>query len=170
MPHTIRIMHVEQDADLAAIRALFAEYQTSLGDFDSETARIDAEVAGLPGEYAPPRGRLLLALVGASAAGCIALRPHADDACEMKRLYVRPDFRGQGLARRLCDMLIAEARAAGYARMLLDTLPSMGSAQGLYADLGFRDISAYLPDRAPDTRFMELVLGDRRRPTRAGAP
>ena len=154
----IRIVHVAGGAGLETIRALFREYQATLGDFDSETDRIGQEMAGLPGEYAPPRGRLLLGLVGDAPAGSIAMHAHAGDDCEMKRLYVRPGFRGHRLAQGLCEALIAEARAAGYARMLLDTLPSMPAAQALYERLGFVDIPPYLPDRLPGTRFMALQL------------
>jgi putative acetyltransferase len=144
-------------ADLATARALFEEYQASLG-FSLCFQNFDAELASLPGAYAPPDGRLLLAFAGDGPAGCIALRKIGEEICEMKRLWVRPAFRGTGLGRRLAESLLAEARAIGYRRVRLDTLPSMAAAQALYLSLGFADIPPYNDHPIEGTRFMEAIL------------
>jgi putative acetyltransferase len=140
-----------------AVRELFLEYAQSLG-FELCFQSFDQELAELPGAYAPPRGRLLLALVGGLPAGCVALRPQGADACEMKRLYVRPAQRGSGLGRALVERVVGEARSAGYRCMRLDTVPAMQEAQALYRALGFRDIAAYTANPVPGARFLELTL------------
>jgi carbonic anhydrase len=142
---------------LAEARALFREYAASL-DVDLDFQGFGAEVAGLPGAYAAPRGRLWLAREGARSGGCVALRPLGDDACEMKRLYVRPGFRGRGLGRQLAGVAIDAARALGYRCMRLDTLPSMRDALALYRVLGFVEIAPYYPNPVPGAVFMELAL------------
>jgi ribosomal protein S18 acetylase RimI-like enzyme len=144
-------------ADVATARALFEEYQRSLG-FSLCFQNFDAELAGLPGAYAPPEGRLLLAFSGDRPAGCIALRTIGQGICEMKRLWVRPAFRGTGLGRRLAGAVIAEARVIGYHSIRLDTLPSMKAAQALYESLGFEDIPPYNDHPIEGTRFMEAAL------------
>lgn len=146
-----------QRETIAAARALFAEYQAALG-VDLGFQDFDAELAGLPGAYAPPRGRLLLACHDGAVAGCGALRPLDDASCEMKRLFVRAPFRSAGVGRALAERLIVDARSLGYRRMYLDTLPQMGDAQRLYERLGFRDVPAYRHNPIAGTRFLALDL------------
>jgi GNAT superfamily N-acetyltransferase len=140
-------------ADLDEIRAMLREYAAWL-EVDLCFQNFEQELAGLPGDYAPPRGRLLIA----EGAGCVALRAIDSEVCEMKRLYLRPEHRGSGLGRRLVQAIIDEARSAGYRRMRLDTMPKMDSAQRLYASLGFREIAAYRYNPEPGARFLELAL------------
>lgn len=143
--------------DLAEVRALFAEYAESLG-ISLGFQGFDEELAGLPGAYAPPAGRLVLARIDGAAAGCVGVRRIGEGLCEMKRLFVRPAHHGAGLGRRLVMAAIDEARRAGYVAMRLDTLPSMTAAQGLYWSLGFRDIAPYTHNPVEGARFMELAL------------
>jgi putative acetyltransferase len=150
----VRATSVDQ---IATARMLFKEYEASLG-IELTFQGFAREVAELPGAYAPPAGRLLLATGGAEPAGCVALRPLEGGICEMKRLYVRPPARGARLGRRLAETVIREARAIGYARMRLDTLPSMKEAFALYQTLGFREIAPYYETPIVGTRFMELDL------------
>jgi putative acetyltransferase len=139
------------------VRTLFEEYADSLG-IDLCFQGFDRELAELPGSYAPPAGRLFLALVGAEPAGCVALRPLADDECELKRLYVRDAHRGLGLGRRLTQEALAAAGEVGYRRVRLDTLPSMAAAQALYRSLGFRETDAYTVNPVQGATFMALEL------------
>jgi ribosomal protein S18 acetylase RimI-like enzyme len=152
----IDIVPATSEDHIATARRLFREYEASLG-IELTFQGFAQEVAGLPGAYAPPAGRLLLA-TGAEPAGCVALRPLDGGICEMKRLYVRPTARGARLGRRLAETVIREARAIGYARMRLDTLPSMKEAFALYQTLGFREIAPYYATPIVGTRFMELSL------------
>jgi len=153
---TIRI--AESPADIAQARDLFKEYGASLG-FPLCFQNFEEELATLPGKYALPAGRLLLAFVDGAPAGCGALRPLNRDACEMKRLYVRPGYKGQGIGRQLAERLIAEAKLIGYARMRLDTIPAqMMEANRLYLALGFHEIPPYYNSPQPGTRYMELPL------------
>jgi ribosomal protein S18 acetylase RimI-like enzyme len=142
---------------MAAVRVLFAEYVSWLG-VDLSFQGFEAELAGLPGDYAPPRGRLLLATVDDEIMGCVALRPLAEKECEMKRLYVRPAFRRRGYGETLARQVIAEAKIAGYATMKLDTLAHMTPAIQLYESLGFARCDAYYPTPLKDTVFMEMRL------------
>ncbi len=141
-------------ADLAHICALFLEYAESLG-FSLCFQGFDDELATLPGRYAPPGGRLLLARVDGAVAGCVGLRPDRDGGCEMKRLYVRPAFRGHGLGRRLARAVLAAGAVQGYRAMRLDTVPAMTAAIALYRALGFRETGDYRgaskrPSAAPE--------------------
>ena len=142
---------------LPDVRALFREYAASLS-VDLCFQRFEEELSGLPGRYAKPGGRLYLALAGGAPAGCIAMRSLDEGRCEMKRLYVRPDFRALGLGRALAARAIEDARAVGYREMLLDTLSEMGGAQALYEKLGFSDIPPYYQNPVPGARYMRLAL------------
>jgi putative acetyltransferase len=153
----LRIVRAETEAEVAAVRELFVEYQQWLG-VDLSFQAFAEELASLPGGYGPPTGRLLLGIHGEAYAGCVGLRAWDSNDCEMKRLYVRPAFRGLGVGRRLVAEIIAQAAAIGYKRMCLDTLPNMAAAQELYRSLGFREIAAYRFNPVPGTRYMELDL------------
>jgi putative acetyltransferase len=142
---------------LAVIRELFVEYAKAI-QVDLCFQDFDRELAELPGRYAPPEGRLLLSLDGTKAAGCVALRKIGDGICEMKRLYVRPAFRGKGLGRALAGEIIAAAKQAGYERMRLDTLGSMKEAIALYHSLGFQRVRPYYDNPNACAVFMELKL------------
>lgn len=155
----LKILQAETAEQLREARLLFEEYAASLG-FDLGFQDFEAELAGLPGAYAPPQGRLLLAFHEGRPAGCVALRELEEGVCEMKRLYVRPGFQGLGIGKVLAEAVIEEARGMGYSRMRLDTVPSMERARGLYRALGFREIPPYRFNPIPGTAFLELRLAD----------
>jgi putative acetyltransferase len=142
---------------LEDVRELFAEYAASL-QFSLGFQDFDRELAELPGDYSPPPGALIVAYVDGRAAGCVALRAFDSDACEMKRLFVRPGNRGLGLGRKLAEAVVTAAQERGYRRMRLDTVPGMESAQALYDDLGFVEIAPYRPNPIAGARFLELEL------------
>lgn len=179
-----RIARADGEADVAQARMLFREYAAALS-VDLCFQNFESELASLPGEYAPPTGRLYLAFVTASqeggvsdqhdaptaatgisagvagqadATGCVALRKFDSTSCEMKRLYVRPEFRGQGIARGLVEEVMQAARELKYRKVLLDTLPEMAEAQALYRSLGFREVPPYRTYTEPGVRFFELAL------------
>jgi putative acetyltransferase len=153
----LTIVPAVDDARVLQARRLFEEYARSLG-VDLGFQGFAEELATLPGNYAPPSGRLLLAFRGDEVAGCVALRQLEPAVCEMKRLYVRPAFRGLGLGRILAERMVQEARAAGYSRMRLDTLPSMAQARALYHQLGFVAIAPYRDNPVEGSAFLELDL------------
>lgn len=147
--------------DLQSTREIFCEYVRGLG-VDLSFQGFDEELASLPGEYAPPHGALFLARVDGAVAGCVALRPlqasDYPDAAEMKRLYVRPAFRGLGLGRQLAEAALDAARQGGYATVLLDTLDDMESARALYEDLGFEAVEPYYHNPIPGAHYLKAEL------------
>jgi ribosomal protein S18 acetylase RimI-like enzyme len=159
----VQLVEPREAAQFDAARAILREYAAALG-VDLCFQDFEAELAGLPGDYASPGGALLLAFVDGRLAGCGALRPLADadyaNACEMKRLYVRPDFRGRGVGRILAQALVDRAREAGYSNMLLDTLDDMESARGLYETLGFEEIPPYYFNPIPGAHYLRADLND----------
>lgn len=155
-------------ADAEAVRSILREYAASL-EVDLGFQDFEAELAALPGAYAAPSGRLLLAFVDGALAACGGFRALAKvdeaGACEMKRLYVRPAFRGLGLGRQIAAALLDEARHAGHRAMFLDTLPEMASAQQLYVTLGFIEVPAYRFNPVPGTRYLKAGLVEAAGPT-----
>ena len=148
----------ESHDQISQARELFLEYAQSLG-FSLCFQGFDKELAELPGDYAPPEGRLLLAEYDGQLAACVALHKLESGICEMKRLYLRPHFRGRGLGRALAEHIIAEARQIGYRRMRLDTVePVMKDAVAMYRKLGFRDIAPYRSNPIAGAMYMELEL------------
>jgi len=154
----LRITQATTQSDIEQARALFKEYEAALG-ISLCFQNFAEEVANLPGDYAPPNGRLLLAREYDQILGCIALRPLGPTTCEMKRLFVRPEYRARGLGRVLVEAIIEEARKIGYAHMRLDTLPGlMDRAIGLYRAVGFVEIPPYTQYPVDSATFMELDL------------
>jgi putative acetyltransferase len=156
--HSLMFVQAETPAQIAQAGELFLEYAKSLG-FSLCFQSFDAELAGLPGDYAPPNGRLLLAQYEDQLAGCVALHKLEKGICEMKRLYLRPRFRGKGLGRALAERIIAEARQIGYQSVRLDTVePVMKDAVAMYRRLGFRGIDPYRANPIAGALYMELEL------------
>jgi ribosomal protein S18 acetylase RimI-like enzyme len=154
----LQTLQVESSEQIAIVRELFLEYANSLG-FSLCFQSFDQELASLPGPYAPPDGRLLLATGNGYPAGCVALHKLAAEICEMKRLYVRPQFRGKRLGRELAERVIAEARQIGYKYLRLDTVePVMKTAVKMYRQLGFREIPPYCSNPITGALYMELQL------------
>ena len=154
----MNIKQVQSDEDLRNVRGLIEEYTAWLGA-DFYFKGIEKELRDLPGEYSPPDGRLLLALDEGQMAGCIALRRIDPDACELKRLYVRPQFRGRGAGAELVKAIIEDAQSIGYRRMRLDTLPRrMEQALSVYRKFGFKDIEPYFANPIEGTLYLELAL------------
>lgn len=152
------LVPAKSPAEIAEVRELFLEYAQSLG-FSLCFQSFDKELAELPGDYAPPEGRLLLARCDGQPAGCVALHRLEPGICEMKRLYVRPGFRGKGLGRVLATAVVEEARVIGYRRIRLDTVePVMKDAVKLYRLMGFKEIAPYRANPIPGALYMELEL------------
>jgi GNAT superfamily N-acetyltransferase len=157
MESLVQIIDARLPEDLETVRALFLEYAEGTGlDFTFQS--FDAELAALPGKYARPTGRLLLACRGDEALGCVALRPIDARDCEMKRLYLRPSARGLNLGRQLAQRICDEARTAGYRRILLDTLTTMTPALTLYRSLGFVDTEPYVYNPLPEVVYLAKDL------------
>ena len=160
-PGGIELREAESQGDLLAVRELFLDYQADIG-IDLCFQGFADELAGLPGEYAPPSGALLLALVDGAPAGCVALRPMPNtdhlNACEMKRLFVRRAFRGFGLGRLLVERIMTQGHLAGYTTMLLDTLSDMETARALYQEAGFVEIAPYYHIPLPGAHYLKAEL------------
>ena len=157
----MNIIHAHTPGHIAAVRALFREYENFL-NVDLCFQNFENELAGLPGKYAPPEGALLLATQDTDVCGCAALRELEPGVCEMKRLFVRPPYRGCGLGRALAQAIIAEAAAKGYAAMRLDTLAQLAEAIQLYQRLGFRKIAPYYHNPLPGVSYWELDFKSRK--------
>jgi GNAT superfamily N-acetyltransferase len=154
----LQFVQVQSESQIEQVRQLFLEYARSLG-FSLCFQNFDQELANLPGDYSPPYGKLLLAEFKGELAGCVALHKLENEICEMKRLYLRPQFRGKGLGRALATRIIAEARDLGYSRLRLDTVESaMQDAVAMYLKLGFRKIDPYCANPMPSALYLELVL------------
>jgi ribosomal protein S18 acetylase RimI-like enzyme len=155
------IMEATSAEDYAAGKTLIDEYAAALG-VDLCFQNFSEEIANLPKNYGPPHGCLLLARINGDAVGCVAVRYQGASVCEMKRLYVKPQYRGAGLGRRLAESAIRYAQQLNYARMVLDTLPSMTEAQSLYGSLGFREVEGYYPNPLHGVRYLarELIHGE----------
>lgn len=153
----LEVTHAQSPEQVEIVRSLMREYQQRLG-VDLSFQGFEAELATLPGSYAPPNGRLLIAWHEQTAVGCIALQRITSSRAEMKRLYVPPRARGLGVGRKLVMQLLAEAQSIGYSEVVLDTLPTMIEAQRLYEQLGFRDIEPYRPNPIAGTRYLGKLL------------
>lgn len=150
-------MEATTAGDYAAGRTLIEEYAAALG-VDLCFQNFSAEISNLSEIYGPPRGCLLLARANGKAAGCVAVRNQNGATCEMKRLYMKSEYRGAGLGRRLAEIAIRKAQQLGYSRMVLDTLPSMTEAQSLYESLGFREIEGYYQNPVQGVRYLSREI------------
>lgn len=157
MTETARLVLVDSGEDLVHIKELFIEYAKSLG-VDLSFQGFEEELKSLPGKYSEPEGSIVLALVGEKPAGCAALRRITEQICEMKRLYVRDEFRGVGLGRELADRIIERAKELDYKYIRLDTLPTMERAQDMYRDMGFYEIEPYIFNPVEGTKYLEKKL------------
>lgn len=147
----------ESAEHLDAVKTLFMEYARSL-EFSLGFQDFEEEISDMPGHYGPPDGCILLAFYDDVPVGCVGLRRLEEGVCEMKRLYVKPEFRGRGIGKYLSEMIIAEAKRIGYDKMRLDTLSSMTEANAIYGNLGFRDIEPYRYNPFEDAIFLEIDL------------
>jgi len=158
MSGDIDLRHIQSGPDLDEIRSLFLEYARGL-NFNLCFQNFDKELQGLPEPYDMPHGRLILCKVKGTTAACIAMKPLEPGICEMKRLFVRPEFRGQRLGAQLAEYIIVEARTIGYSAMRLDTIPgTMDNAIALYRSVGFKEIPPYYANPIPNACYMELKL------------
>ncbi|MEP6742999.1 MAG: GNAT family N-acetyltransferase [bacterium] len=154
----MKLVQAQSPEEIGSARELFEEYAAWLG-INLCFQNFDKELRELPGDYAPPRGRLFLAVNDDEVMGCVALRKIGDGVCEMKRLYLRPEFRGMGLGRTLAETIIESGREIGYRCMRLDTLPGkMDQAIAMYRSLGFQEIAPYYKNPVEGAAFMELTL------------
>ena len=157
--HGIEFSHIIGQDMIEEIKELFLEYAQTL-DIDLSFQDFETELKTLPGKYGKPDGALIIALVDNKVAGCVALRKLSADICEMKRLYVRDNYRGLGLGKKLISMIIEEAKSLSYSHIRLDTLPNMKKAQDLYSSFCFYDIEPYVYNPILGTRYMELKLNN----------
>ena len=153
----MELIKVKDKEHLAVIGELFLEYAESLG-FSLCFQDFDKELAGLPGEYAPPNGCLILAVADSKPCGCVALHKLEEGICEMKRLYIKPEFRGKGFGKLLVNAVIDEAKKIGYTKMRLDTVPQMKEAINLYQQIGFKEIEPYRKNPIDGALYMEMDL------------
>ncbi|MHC4757804.1 MAG: GNAT family N-acetyltransferase [Planctomycetota bacterium] len=158
----LKIYQVETDEDIEVTRSLLAEYLASRefeeSIFPEEVQAFQKQLSELPAEFAPPKGCLFLAMYGEKPAGCVGLRDLGDGICEMKRLYVKPEFRGLKIGRKLVEAVIKQAQNIGYKYMRLDTIPLMIAARALYVSIGFEEIESYRYNPIEGVQFMELEL------------
>ncbi|NKB37780.1 MAG: GNAT family N-acetyltransferase [Gammaproteobacteria bacterium] len=153
------IIHVtNNEQHLQETRRIFSEYYDELLNIDTDSDEFDQELSQLPGDYSAPDGALLLAIEASIVIGCVALRKISPQLCEMKRLYVQPEYRGQGWGKRLAEEIITEARSRAYSDMRLDTLDTLAAANGLYQSLGFKQIDAYLEETTEPLLYWNLSL------------
>lgn len=153
----LELIKVKDKEHLAVVRKLFLEYAESLG-FSLCFQDFDKELAALPGEYAPPTGCLILAVADSKPSGCVALHKLEEGICEMKRLYIKPGFRGKGFGKLLVNVVLEEAKKIGYAKMRLDTVPQMKEAINLYRQIGFKEIEPYRKNPIDGALYMEMDL------------